>query len=65
MVRIARKPGTTTQRYRLVGLAKRAYWKAVRDPRRRDLYKSFVRAQLAQLDLAEDDLRQWAPPGRS
>ena len=30
-----------------------------------DLYEAFVRAQLAQLDLAEDDLRQWAPPGRS
>ena len=30
-----------------------------------DLYESFVRSQLAQLDLAEDDLRQWAPPGRS
>ena len=29
-----------------------------------DLYEAFVRAQLAQLDLAEDDLRQWAPPGR-
>ena len=30
-----------------------------------DLYESFVRSQLAQLDLADDDLRQWAPPGRS
>ena len=30
-----------------------------------DLYEAFVRAQLAQLDLAEDDLRQWTPPGRS